>query len=253
MLKCWFIQKKRNIVPHSDLLIAVRVYEPFRYKTYSIVTMKPKLSQRFYVLGSQLLTELRDQIYCQCNHGPFFDISENPTALPPSSSQKAFDHGFFFITNTFYNDTRKETHDYSETIRKWTATQKIIGELKTDSMESTEFKDLTIRHGAPHLYKHHGNCKYLFTFSDIRLIAEGDSLNRDDYPILNMISSSRKIFCMMCGLTDADVLVANSCRHIQDPSYLCNSCFDSFHYIDGKKIGEFEAYRYYGNRTMSTE
>lgn len=244
---------KSDIVPHSEELIYVRIYEPFRYKSYSLVTMKPKLSQRFLVLGSQLLTELRDRIHCQCNHGPFYDISENPLAPLPSITEKPFDHGFFFITDTFYNDTRQNTHDYSEVIRKWTASQKLIGELKADSMENTRFKDLTVRLGAPHLYQHHGNCEHLFTLSDVRLIAAGDSLNRSDYPILDMISSSKNIFCMLCGLTYADVIVVNSSRHIQDPSYLCNTCFHSYHYIDGKKIGEFQAYRYSGNRAMSTE
>lgn len=234
-----------DMQPYEEIVIVVRVYEPFRYRQNSLITMKPKLSQRFTVLGSQLLSELRDRIYCQCSFGPFYDISENPSAPPP---KKSFDHGFFFISDTFYNDTREPTIDYSEVIREWAAEQDNIGELKTDSMENTQFKDLKVHLGAPHVYQHHGNCEHLFTLSDIRLISIGDSLRRSDYPILSMVSSPKTIFCIICGHTTSNIIVCNSTMHIHDPAHLCQTCFETAHYIDGKKIGEFQAYRYYGNR-----
>lgn len=40
-------------------------------------------------------------------------------------------------------------------------------------------------------------------------------------------------------------IITESPRMIADPSFLCDSCFRSYHYIDGKKIGHFKATRYW--------
>ena len=63
------------------------------------------------MLGSQLLTELRDKILCFRDYIVDTDYSEDPsrfdhrslmTGCPPNHSKSAF----FFINNTFYNDKR---------------------------------------------------------------------------------------------------------------------------------------------------
>lgn len=230
---------------HDEIVLAIRFYEPFVYRPNANCDMKPKLSQAFLVLGSQYLSELRDKLYCQCKFGPLYDISDYPDK--PHTTEKSFDHGFFFIGDTFYNDTRQPTIDYSEVIRNWAKKHDNIGELKTDSMENIMFKDLNVRLGYPYLYQHYGNCEHLFTISDIRLISATDSLVRNNYPILKIVSSSKSTFCMICGINEANVVVKDSSAHINDPSFLCTNCFKSYHYSDGKKIGNFKAYRYYGN------
>lgn len=230
---------------HDEIILAIRFYEPFTYRPNANCDMKPKLSQGFLVLGSQYLSELRDKLYCQCKFGPLYDISDDPDK--PETADKTFEHGFFFIGDTFYNDTRQPTIDYSEVIRDWAKKHDNISELKTDSMEDIMFKDLNVRLGYPYLYQHYGNCEHLFTISDIRLISATDSLIRNNYPLLKIVSSSKSNICMICGVNEANIVVKDSTEHINDPSYLCNNCFKSYHYIDGKKIGSFKAYRYYGN------
>lgn len=243
-----------DIMPLDEIVISVRVYEPFPHRSYASISLKPKLSQEFLVLGSQYLYELRDQIYCQCKFGPFFDISKHPPAKPPSpNSTDAIesDPGFFFIGDTFYNDHRFTSIDYSTVIRDWMERKK-IATPKTSDMAQAMFKDLTVRLGYPQVYQHHGNCEHLFTFADIRLIsATCDSRVRADYPLLRIISSTRSQFCRLCGLVEASIVVLNSDVHIHDPTYLCQNCFEMFHYVDNVKQGEFEAYRYYGNRPIA--
>ena len=241
-----------NINVYGEILIVVRVYEPFKYKPISKIRMKPKLSQQFSVLGSQLLTVLRDQIQCESKHGPFYDISDtiNWNEEPDPMAEKPFDHGFFYITDTFYNDNRQPTIDYSEPIREWAKNNPEVGDMKTDSMETTKFEDLTVRLGAPCLYQHHGNCEHLFTFSDIRFIDKDDSLVYEDYPMLNIVSDTNTIFCMICGAMQASIVVSNSTAHIHDPAYMCNGCFKSYHYLNGKKIGTFQAYRHFNRELM---
>lgn len=251
-----------DLTAHEDVLITVRVYEPFVYRRNARTTVrKPRLSQEFSVLGCQRLSELRDKIYCYCRFGPFFDISndfiniidndsqqQSPDESPSTSRQK--DSGFFFITDTFYNDIQSDV-DYSKEIREWMPRQ-LIGPYQMKSMEDTCFQDLNIRLGFPEVYKHYGNCEHIITFSDIRLLAPDDSLKRSDYPMLKCISSTKMKLCMCCGVMEAGFVVKNSTIHIQDPSYLCKNCVKSLHYVNDEKVGNFQIFRYYGNRPIIT-
>lgn len=241
----------------DDVLLIVRVYEPFNYRRGSNTgSRKPRLNQEFAVLGSQLLSDLRDKIYCQCNLGPFYDLSNDFDSLnsPGEEFKQPAVHehgpGFFFITDTFYNDTRQSDVDYTTEIRAWIQRQPDIDEMKTALMQETKFEDLNIRLGFPQVYRHHGICEHLFTFADIRLLGGDDSLKRCDYPMLRVVSSSKTKICMICGVKECTFLVINSTAHIYDPAYLCKSCLLMYHYVDGQKQGEFQVYRYYGNRPI---
>lgn len=94
------------------------------------------------------------------------------------------------------------------------------------------------------------NCEHIISFTDIRLLALDDVLKSLDYPILRCVSSSKMELCFICGNIEATFVVRNCESHIQDPSFLCRGCFISFHYVDGKKVGKFQAFRYYGNRPI---
>ncbi|XP_055608812.1 snRNA-activating protein complex subunit 3 [Uranotaenia lowii] len=240
--------EETNLEPYGEMLLAIRFYEPFKYKS-GVRLGHPKFHQEFYVLGSQKLTELRDKIYCQCDLGPFFDISNDPSQPPPDDRDTRPDPGFFFIHNTFYNDFRRaDNMDYSHVIRKWAERKKGIGELKTGIMEETSFNDLHFRLGYPQMYQHNGNCEHIFVISDCRLLSPADILSRRRYPFLNSYAFPRSIPCNICGHCDATMIIKNSDQHIFDPAYICQSCFDSYHFKDGRKIGEFEAYRFYGTK-----
>ncbi|KAL9698699.1 hypothetical protein quinque_002140 [Culex quinquefasciatus] len=129
--------------------------------------------------------------------------------------------GLFFIHDTFYNDMRKPANmDYSEVIQTWAKRQKSIGELKTKLMEEAKFEDLQFRLGYPQVYQHHGNCEHIFVISNCRLLASSDLLVRRRYPILNSYAFPRSI----------------------------PFCYESYHYRDGVKIGQFEAFRFLGTK-----
>lgn len=245
---------------YDDVIVLVRVYEPFVYRRGEATSRKPRLSQEFAVFGNQYLSELRDKIYCQCKFGPFRDISERYTDIISSDVEDqqqqqsigaANDPGFFFITNTFYNDTRRTNIDYSTEIREWMKRQPDIGKVQVASMEDTRFHDLNVRLAYPQVYKHYGNCEHVFTFNDIRLMAPDDSLKSNDYPMLRTVSSAKTKMCMVCGFEEAGFIVRNSLVHIHEPAFLCKQCLISYHYVDGKKVGTFEAYRYYGNQPIT--
>lgn len=211
----------KDLVPFQEMLLIIRFYEPFKYKPGRRVG-HPKFHQEFYVLSSQYLTELKDKIFCHCDSGPFYEISENRTAETTETIPKS---GFFFIHDTFYNDFRDDAnHDYSAVIQKWAERQSLIGELKSKRMEDTRFGDLKFRLGYPQLYQHQGNCEHLFIVSECRLLASSDILTRDRYPWLNSYGIGRDVPCNVCSLCQAQFIVQNSNRHIFDPAYICENC-----------------------------
>lgn len=236
-----------NLIPFKEILLTIRFYEPFFYDRGS-KNNNPKFAQEFQVVGSNLLTELRDKIYCQCNYGPFFDISENPFVPTPDLST---DPGFFFITDTFYNDMRNPNNpDYSKVLREWAEQKEDIGELKVEPMEHICIKNLKIKLGYPQVYRHYGNCEHLFTIASVRLLQSSDSLALKDYPQITMISNTKTVICGACGHILASVLIKNCKEHLNDPFFMCKTCFESYHYVDGKKIGQFQAFRYYGSNPI---
>lgn len=246
-----------DLKPFEEALIVVRVYEPFSYKRGVANSRVPRLSQEFYVLGKQTLNELRDKIYCHCQYGPFHDISNDyeqimkvaATDIPlqPTTNQG----GVFFITDTFYKDVNGE--GYPAEIIEWMARQSEIGPVQKKTMQETKFEDLSIRLGHPQLYRHYTNCEHVVVFSDIRLLATTDSMKVSDYPVLRCVSSSRNTICVVCGLAEAAFIIRNTNAHLQDPSYLCQSCLVSYHYIDGKKNGNFQLFRVYGKRPVPNQ
>ncbi|XP_053695169.1 snRNA-activating protein complex subunit 3 [Sabethes cyaneus] len=246
-------QEQTDLEPFSEMLLEVRFYEPFKYKP-GVRLGHPKFHQEFYVLGSQFLSELRDKIYCQCDMGPFFDISEDPQGDLQKKDELRPNSGFFFIHNTFYNDMRNpKNFDYSEVIRNWADKQKNVCPLKIGSMHETKFEQLIFRLGYPQVYQHHGNCEHIFVISDCRLLATSDVLERRRYPILNSYAFPRSIPCNICGHCEANYIVKNSDQHIFDPAYICQVCFRSYHYKDGNKIGQFEAFRFLGTKIAVKE
>lgn len=246
-----------DLMPFEEVLITVRVYEPFLYKRGEGTKRKPRLSQEFFVLGRQKLTELRDKIYCHCQFGPFKDISNDFESIkkteieqPKKTMSKQDDFGFFFITDTFYNDHRSTTADYTTEIREWMQRQPDFGSVQVKPMQDTKFDDLNVRVGFPQVYRHYVNCEHIISFTDIRLLAPDDSLKSIDYPLLRCVSSSKMTLCMVCGIIEASFVIKRNNVHILDPTFMCRNCFISFHYIDGKKVGNFQAFRYYGNRPI---
>lgn len=237
-----------NLDQFKDSVITVRFYEPFKY-TPSMKN-QPRFHQEYLVLGSQLLSDLRDKFYCVCNYGPFFDISDNPREITEYNADSAPDPGFFFIHDTFYNDTRNPLNpDYSQVIQKFFKRLDYVRSFKTAVMQDTKFHDLQIRVGYPCVYQHHGACEHIFCITSVDLLdSSAASLNKNDYPKLSNTSRKRSTLCDICGQAEASFLVNNCPLHVKDPMRCCESCFFSFHYSSEGKTCSFSAYRMYSVR-----
>ncbi|XP_030378955.1 snRNA-activating protein complex subunit 3 [Scaptodrosophila lebanonensis] len=230
-----------------ELEFTVRFYRPPRASHRGYKVEHPVFAEEFLCLGSQYLTDLRDKISCVCNGKQFIDISNDPEApLPVLETNPAY----FFIHDTFYNDTRNPKNcNYSETVLNWapTALGKQGENFKVATMETTRFIDLTVSLGTPMQYLHHGNCEHLFVISQLQVLTpKSRCVSRQTFsPFMRSFNYFNRRTCFMCGSRRFYFIVEKSNRQPFDPTYLCRSCFYNFHYVDGKKIGEFKAYRIY--------
>jgi len=229
-----------------ELQINVRFYRPPRATHRGYKLERPVFAEEFICLGSNYLSELRDKISCICKGKQFVDISEDPEAPLPLLQT---DPGYFFINDTFYNDTRNPSNcDYSQAVLEWARTAQGLEREQFDvkSMETTRFIDLTVSLGAPLQYLHHGNCEHLFVFSQVEVLRPYSKyINRSLYPFIRALNTFNRRSCYMCGQRSYHFIVEQSRRQLHDPSYLCRSCFYSFHYVDGQKVDQFKAYRIY--------
>lgn len=243
--------KSKDLELFSDSVITVRFYEPYQY--LPSVKNQPRFHLEYLVLGSNFLTDLRDKFYCPCNYGPFHDISGNPNEVVEPEFN-APNPGFFFIYDTFHNDTRNPLNpDYSETVHQWLKRFDYIRQFKTKTMQDTKFEDLNIRIGDPCVYQHQGACEHVFCITSVDLIDNSTSLLRSDYPLLSSSNRKRSTLCDICNKIDANFLVTNCALHVKDPMKLCYNCFLGFHYEkDGiTKTCSFNAYRIYNVRANS--
>ncbi|XP_062134656.1 snRNA-activating protein complex subunit 3 [Drosophila sulfurigaster albostrigata] len=234
------------ILEEFELQITARIYRPPRTAHRDYKLERPVFAEEFLCLGSNYLSELRDKINCVCNGRRLVDISEQPDAELPVLDT---DPAYFFIYDTFYNDTRNPNNcDYSQTVLNWAKTAHGLQQkqFQVASMEQTRFIDLTVSLGAPIQYLHHGACEHLFVFSQVEVLRPHTKyLDRSLYPLMRALNSFNRRACFLCGQRAYHFIVEQSTRQLYDPSYLCRSCFYSFHYVDGKKVGNFKAYRLY--------
>lgn len=238
-----------SVIPYEEFLVYCRVYEPFesqsrffKYKTTNAPVLK--LKSVISILGCQTLYELRQKIICQSDLSITTDTSKNPNHQKPGSMAKnIYKSGFFYIEDTFYNDTSVPTNiDYSSVILEWAATRN-IGPFKVATMDA-QINSLCARFGFPWVYQHQGCCEHLIVLTDARLMTMNDVLSLSAYPRIERIRPVSGKNCIYCGILNVHWILTEHNRIPHDISYFCNKCFISYNYVNGKKIGNFKAYNY---------
>ncbi|XP_008550348.1 snRNA-activating protein complex subunit 3 isoform X1 [Microplitis demolitor] len=232
-------------VPGKDLIIFLRVYDPFDYfkKEHPQRRQRISLMHVIGVLGCQTLADLRDKIHCISDTSVTLESSNNPHEYTEVSNKELYKSSFFYIENTFYNDMRDpQNHDNSLPIREW-AEKRNLGPFKTEKMEDVRIDSLVVKFGYPWVYQHQGNCEHLIVFSDARFVARDDDLAIANYPRVYRAKPSKQPSCMICERI-VQWITFDSDRVPHDSFFFCDKCFLSFNYKDNKKIGNFKAYRY---------
>uniref|UniRef100_A0A1E1XTC8 snRNA-activating protein complex subunit 3 n=1 Tax=Amblyomma sculptum TaxID=1581419 RepID=A0A1E1XTC8_AMBSC len=241
-------------VPSGEPVLLVQVFRPIKTPGYfkkvrmGSHTYPFRIMAEVAVLGSQTLSELREQIHCISDVAPIGDFSENPDRPQEPAAGDIYKSGFFFIGDTFYNDMRDPScRDYSEVIIEWAKNpRRGLGPFKKAIMEDTRFDQLEFRLGYPYVYVHQGSCEHLIVFSDLRMHHSDDSQHLLDYPsVAKSFPDGKGVFCMLCRKNTAKWVTFENERVTEDPFFFCGTCFRKFNYTaDGKKIGDFRALPY---------
>ncbi|KAK9161193.1 hypothetical protein Syun_007534 [Stephania yunnanensis] len=204
-------------------------------------------TQEFLVLGTQTLTDLKDQIYCLMDQLMHKDGQHDPS-------------GYFLVENVFCNDLRDPSAiDYSEPVLEWLRNSKeealgkweyifsgellqkekeLLGKVGTPrlpqfravEMHKIRFCDLWFRLGAVYLYCHQGDCKHAVVIRDMRLIHPDDVQNRAAYPILKFQLKTRPRKCSVCRIYLASKITLDDKWAMENPCYFCDNCYYLLHY-----------------------
>ncbi|KAH7429513.1 hypothetical protein KP509_09G053200 [Ceratopteris richardii] len=196
--------------------------------------------QHFLVLGSQMLTTLRDKIYCLTDK-----LMQKLNYFLPS--------GYFCIENVFYNDMRDpDAIDYSDPILKWMHYQGSKGlcnpyGTRAADMATTSFLDLEFRVGKQYTYCHQGNCKHMLMIRDMRLIHKEDVQNALLYPLLRSPFRVHLRKCTICAIYIATKVTVDDKMAPESPCFYCDYCYYVQHYSqDGRLLyNDFRVYDYY--------
>ncbi|KAL8539475.1 hypothetical protein ACS0TY_001188 [Phlomoides rotata] len=220
-------------------------------------------TQEFLVLGRQLLTEVRDKIYCMSD-----EVMKKAGQYDPS--------GYFLIEDVFCNDMREPSAvDYSKTILDWLKNSKddalekwefiSAGELqqkqkallgsknkqqlpgfKSVYMQTTRFCDIGFRLGAGYLYCHQGDCKHVIVIRDMRLIHPEDVQSRSAYPLISYQQKLRYKKCSVCKIYRAEKITVDDKWAPLNPCYFCDVCYYMLHYVNGSLLySDFKVYGYH--------
>lgn len=139
---------------------------------------------------------------------------------------------------------RIKATDSSQTVRKWAKENK-IGQFEVADPLQTKLEDIQFRLGYPYMYQHLADCQHLITFADARLLNKEDARNSKQYPHYSSVHKFQRSTCLICDLAMANWIVLESDRLPHSKCYLCDKCFKSYNFVDGKKVGNFKAYPYY--------
>ncbi|CAI5991547.1 unnamed protein product [Closterium sp. NIES-65] len=120
-------------------------------------------------------------------------------------------------------------------------------EYSSARMETTRFRDLTVRPGALYVYMHQGACKHAFRITDIRLLHPLDALNASEYPLLSHEPRCYLRRCSVCDVNASTRVVYHDKLLAVDPSFLCEQCYHLLHYDEEGNLlySDFQVYNYY--------
>ncbi|XP_023025055.1 proximal sequence element A Pbp49 [Leptinotarsa decemlineata] len=241
---------RNDILPGTNFIYSILIYRPFSMSMGQKHSgEKLRFAMEIEALGTNLLSQIIDAIECVSNYGVLKEVENTKVNLKQfQNAKQEYPSQTVFIDGVFYNDTRSpDAEDYSEPVIKW-AREKNIGKFTVSAMETTLLNTLTPRIGYPYVYIHQGNCEHILTFSDARLIQPNDCLVSEKYPRIVSVCRSTNVLCLICGIAPSQWLVKKCDRFPQEKVFLCTDCCNSYLYIDGKKVGDFELYPFFDEK-----
>jgi len=264
---------EENPEKKQDLVITVVIYSNEK---------KGEKSHSFFVLGSQTLDTLASSIYCFSNFSNDMDANakncsyffiENTfynkgmvsdedrhilaredrqliSELEQLKNQEGSQISIEKIKALTDQKNRRRAEllqillQYQEPIT-WLREQNPNIKYDARPMETTHFRDLTLKLGTPYLFSHNG-CEHVIMFEHVRSYhARFD--NFESFPVLFYQNKERRLKCFSCKYLPGRVVVANDQLTQDNPSLLCDLCFSELHPedTDPDAIKDYEKQPYY--------
>ncbi|KAF2078291.1 hypothetical protein CYY_000383 [Polysphondylium violaceum] len=213
-----------ELVDPTEVVVQVSIYHPNRdVKSMDIL-----------VLGSQKLTELKDKIYCLGD-----TILNGP-------SRKS---GYFFINNTFYDDTRDDNNLlYSQYVLDWlNQNKRKTSHFNQEKMQDVTFNDLSVSLGEKYLYCHQGSCEHFVVFEQLKLLNGNDDQDKTHYPKIRHQLKHRRRKCKVCEIYPAKYVTLGDKMVDETPYFYCEVCYRHFHYTkEGVLLyNDYKVYPYF--------
>ncbi|CAH2002056.1 unnamed protein product [Acanthoscelides obtectus] len=237
--------KVNDIEPGHDYIFSILIYKPFALEHANrFGNEKMRFAYEIEAVGSNTLTEVVDSIKCFSDDCLFLEVPDTKVDLSSEmfNARQAYPSRTVFIEGVFYNDYRSpDSVDLSKEVTEW-AKQKDIGSFVSQSMEDVHLRDLKPKLGYPYVYIHQGNCEHIISFSDARLITEPSYSRR--YPRISSFCTKYNMQCFLCSNLPARWMVVKCDRFPHEKVFLCTVCCESYLFLDGKKVTEFQLYPY---------
>uniref|UniRef100_A0A1B6F6N8 snRNA-activating protein complex subunit 3 n=1 Tax=Cuerna arida TaxID=1464854 RepID=A0A1B6F6N8_9HEMI len=237
------VKKNKNLKGGKHFIVSFRIHDPFDHNEESKVE---NFIQEILLLDYQTLDCLRDTIICESDFQDVRgDVSKDPDVPLTKMSRDVYRSAMFYFDNTFYVDKRHlDCEDYSSKVKEWGQSHNIeFG--STCDMSLMKVGNLNVRFGYPYLYVHQGVCEHIVIINDARLVTGAESLRSCDYPMISAIPRYNSECCNICHTSPGCWIVTHNDRLLYDFTFMCKICFKMFNYVDGKKCGNFKAYRYF--------
>ncbi|KAJ8963500.1 hypothetical protein NQ314_005579 [Rhamnusium bicolor] len=194
---------------------------------------KLRFAYEIEALGTNTLAEVADTIPCIANIALYKEVENTKVDLGPFMNAKEhYPSQSIFIDGVFYNDYRSpNVIDYSHDIIEW-ANTKNIGKFRDEIMEEAIASTSLL-------------------FSDARLIQQSDCLYSKKYPRIVSLSRPSNVLCFICGVMHSQWIIVKCEKFPQEKVFLCTECCNSYLYIDGEKVTEFNLYPYYDQELLT--
>ncbi|SBT42700.1 snRNA-activating protein complex subunit 3, putative [Plasmodium ovale wallikeri] len=197
----------KNLSSETIFIISVSFYHPIR---------GIKIAE-YDILSNQTLAHLTDVFFC-------FDTSNY--GFPK------FAGSLYYIDGILYPDLRKkEALDYSTCILNFYKKMKnndfVRPPYKIPQHKAT-LRDIEIPLYERCCFLHQGNCEHRVVFTNVRQHNSYRDKEFSQYPLRTFKPNITRKFCTCCHKNEAKKIVLDCYLLKENPSYVCNGCFDLF-------------------------
>ncbi|KAI8972352.1 snRNA-activating protein of 50kDa MW C terminal-domain-containing protein [Pilobolus umbonatus] len=161
--------------------------------------------QEIEILGSSLLSDLRDSIYCLMDFSCKGDRKgREEEGVILNTTMKKLSTSVFYMDHVFYIDTRAfEQEEYAGLIQRWLKMNKVKKDFQYQiiPMHTAPLESITLPLNIPCAFIHQDTCEHMFMVRDIRLLKHAEP--HSEYPRTVHSYKYTRYKCSLCTVFPA--------------------------------------------------